>query len=225
MKTIRLILLVCIAVISCTLSAQSQRELGKLMRNRGEYYFTLSVNDPTEIQAISDLCSIDGSDGRIVVCYANQQEYDKLLQAGYKPSLQTPPSLREEAKMWEGGDRATYEWDSYPTYSQYQSMMQSFPSSAVSGRNCTYLELGTLNSGRKIMGIRINNGDTSGKPKFLYSSTIHGDETTGWILLLRLIDELCTSTDSRIVNLIDNLDIFIFPNTNPDGTYYVVTIP
>ncbi len=220
MKTIRCILLLCIAIISSTLSAQSQKELVELMHNRGEYYFTLSVNDPTEIQAISDLCSVDGTDGRIVVCYANQQEYDKLLQAGYEPSLQTPPSLREEAKMWEGGDRATYEWDSYPTYSQYQSMMQSFPSSAVSGRNCTYLELGTLNSGRKIMGIRINNGDTSGKPKFLYSSTIHGDETTGWILLLRLIDELCTSTDSRIVNLVNNLDIFIFPNTNPDGTYY-----
>ncbi len=220
MKKLRFIILVCIAFISSTISAQSQRELGELMRNRGEYYFTLSVNNPSEIQAISDLCSVDGTDGRIVVCYANQQEYDKLLQSGYHPDLMTPPSLREEAKMWEGGDRATYAWDSYPTYSQYESMMQGFPLSAVSGRNCTYLELGTLNSGRKIMGIRINNGDTTGKPKFLYSSTIHGDETTGWILLLRLIDELCTSTDSRIVNLIDNLDIFVFPNTNPDGTYY-----
>ena len=206
-------------LISGSLFAQSQKELGQLMRERGEYYFTLDVQKASEIQKINTICSVDATDGKTVVCYANQKQYENLLQAGYKPTLQTPPSLREEAKMWDG-NRATYEWDSYPTYSQYESMMQAFPSSAADGRTCTYLELGTLSSGRKIMGVRINNGNPEGKPKFLYSSTIHGDETTGWILMLRLIDELCTSTDSRIVNLVDNLDIFIFPNTNPDGTYY-----
>ncbi len=189
------------------------------MHERGEYYFTLTIQQPSEVQEINRVCSVDGIDGMNVVCYANQKQYDNLLQAGYKPTLQTPPSMLEEAKMWDG-NRATYEWDSYPTYSQYESMMQAFPSSVVSGRTCTYMELGTLPSNRKIMGVRINNGSPEGKPKFLYSSTIHGDETTGWILMLRLIDELCTSTDSRIVNLVDNLDIFIFPNTNPDGTYY-----
>ena len=220
MKTIRFILLLCIAFISVALNAQTQRELEQLMRDRGEYYFLLSVADRSEVQTINSLCSVDGFDGNNVVCYTNQQQYDKLLQAGYEPNLQMPPSLREEARMWDGSDRATYEWDSYPTYSAYQSMMQGFPATAVSGRTCTYMELGTLSSGRKIMGVRINNGSPDGKPKFMYSSTIHGDETTGWIMLLRLIDELCTSTDSRIVNLVNNLDIFIFPNTNPDGTYY-----
>ena len=219
MKFFRFIGLICFAVISRSLIAQSQRELGQLMRERGEYYFTLAVNEPTEIQSLSRLCSVDGTDGQTVICYANQEEYDQLLQLGYQPNLQTPPSLLTEAKMWDG-NRATYEWDSYPTYSQYISMMEGFPTSAVSGRICTLMDLGTLSSGRKIMGVRLNNGSPEGKPKFLYSSTIHGDETTGWILMLRLIDELCTSTDPRIVNLIDNLDIFIFPNTNPDGTYY-----
>lgn len=219
MKFFRFIGLICFAVISCSLIAQNQRELGQLMRERGEYYFTLAVNEPTEIQSLSRLCSVDGTNGQTVVCYANQEEYDQLLQLGYQPNLQTPPSLLTEAKMWDG-NRATYEWDSYPTYSQYETMMEEFPTSAVSGRTCTLMELGTLSSGRKIMGVRLNNGSPEGKPKFLYSSTIHGDETTGWILMLRLIDELCTSTDPRIVNLIDNLDIFIFPNTNPDGTYY-----
>ena len=219
MKFFRFIGLICFAVISRSLIAQSQRELGQLMRERGEYYFTLAVNEPTEIQSLSRLCSVDGTDGQTVICYANQEEYDQLLQLGYQPNLQTPPSLLTEAKMWDG-NRATYEWDSYPTYSQYISMIEGFPTSAVIGRTCTLMDLGTLSSGRKIMGVRLNNGSPEGKPKFLYSSTIHGDETTGWILMLRLIDELCTSTDPRIVNLIDNLDIFIFPNTNPDGTYY-----
>lgn len=221
MKTIRCIFLLCIAIISSTLSAQSQKELGELMRNRGEYYFTLSVNDPAEIQAISDLCSVDGTDGRIVVCYANQKEYDNLLEAGYEPNLQTPPSLREEAKMWEGGDRATYAWDSYLTYGDYVSMMESFPASVTNGANCTLLDLGTLSTSnhRRILGVRLYKGNPDGKPKFLYSSTMHGDEVTGMILMLRLIDEFCTSNDSRIQNILDNVDLFIFPNTNPDGTY------
>ena len=222
MKFLRFVTLLCVTAISSVMSAQSQRELSQLMRERNEYYFTLTVDNPKTIQAINEICSVDGVKGKTVVCYANQQQYDNLLKIGYQPSLQTPPSLREEAKMWEGGDRATYEWDSYPTYSQYQSMMEAYPASAISGRTCTLITLGTLSSGRKIMGVRINNGNenTTGKPKFLYSSTIHGDETTGWILMLRLIDELCTSTDSRIVNLVNNLDIYIFPNANPDGTYY-----
>ena len=219
MRILRYVFLLCIVAISGAIFGQSQDDLGILMRNRGEYYFTLSIDKPSEIQTISEICSIDNTDGRTVVCYANQQEYDRLLQAGYRPTLQTPPSLREEAKMWDG-NRATYEWDSYPTYSQYQSMMEAYPASAISGRTCSLIDLGTLSSGRKIMGVRIHNGSPDGKPKFLYSSTIHGDETTGWILMLRLIDELCTSTDSRIVDLVNNLDIFIFPNTNPDGTYY-----
>ena len=221
MKLLRYVILICVAVICGTTFAQSQRELGQLMRERGEYYFTLNVDKPAEIQAISNICSVDGTDGHTVVAYANQQEYDKLLQAGYQPNLQTPPSLREEAKMWDG-NRATYAWDSYLSYGDYVSMMEGFPSSVTNGANCTFIDLGTLSTTnhRRILGVRLNNGYPDGKPKFLYTSTMHGDEVTGMILMLRLINEFCTSTDTRIQNILNNVDLFIFPCTNPDGTYY-----
>ena len=220
MNKLKYCILVLALVIGGSLFAQSQRELRQLMRERNEYYFTLTVQEPSEIQGISKLCSVDGTDGRIVVCYANQQQYDNLLLAGYRPELQTPPSMLYDAVMWDGSDRASYEWDSYPTYDAYQSMMEAFPSQALSDRSCTLIDLGTLNSGRKILGVRLNNGQPNGKPRFLYSSTMHGDEVTGMMLMLRLIDEFCTSTDSRIVNILNNVDLFIFPLTNPDGTYY-----
>ena len=222
MKNIKCIILVCAAMISSLVSAQSQRELGQLMRNRGEYYFTLSVDDVAEIENLGDLCSVDGTDGHTVVAYANQQEYDKLLSLGLQPTLQTPPSLCEEAKMWEGGDRATYAWDSYLTYEQYVAMMEGFPSQALSDRTCTLIDLGQLatTNHRHLLGVRIYKGAPNGKPKFLYTSTMHGDEVTGMILMLRLIDELCTSTEPRILNLLNDVDIYIFPCNNPDGTYY-----
>ena len=220
MSKFKYCILVLAVIVTGILPAQSQKELGELMRERNEYYFTLTVQQPSEIQRISELCSVDGTDGKTVVCYANQQQYDNLLLAGYKPSLQTPPSMLDEAVMWDGSNRAAYEWDSYPTYDAYQSMMEAFPSEALSDRSCTLLDLGTLNSGRKILGVRLNNGQPDGKPRFLYSSTMHGDEVTGMMLMLRLIDEFCTSTDSRIVNILNHVDLFIFPLTNPDGTYY-----
>ena len=199
--------------------AQSQDELQQLMRNRGEYYFTLSVDDSSQIQELSRICSVDGTDGRNVVAYANQQEYDRLIALGYQLELQTPPSLRANVTMWNG--QGTYNWDSYLTYPQYVTMMEGFSDKAIEGRECTLFSLGTLSTTnhRQLLGVRINNGNPEGKPKFLYTSTMHGDEITGMILMLRLIDELCTSTDSRIVNLVNDLDIYIMPLTNPDGTY------
>ena len=219
MKAFKYLILVCLACIGSLALAQSQDELGQLMRNRGEYYFTLSVDDPTQIQTLGEICSIDGTNGRNVVAYANQQEYDKLIALGYQPELQTPPSLRANVTMWNG--QGTYNWDSYLTYPQYVTMMEGFPDKAIEGRSCTLFSLGTLSTSnhRQLLGVRINNGSPAGKPKFLYSSTMHGDEITGMILMLRLIDELCTSTDSRIVNLLNDVDIYILPLTNPDGTY------
>lgn len=218
MKTIRRFLFISLVFLMGTVS-YAQMDLNTLMRERGEYYFTLNVEKPNEIQAISEICSVDGTDGHIVVAYANQKEYDRLLQAGYQPALQTPPSMRANVTMWDG--QGTYNWNSYLTYPQYVSMMEGFPSKTVSGRTCTLLDLGQLSTSehRHLLGVRINNGNPEGKPKFLYTSTMHGDEITGMILMLRLIDELCTSTGSRIVNLVNNLDIYILPLTNPDGTY------
>ncbi len=221
MKLFRFITLFCFALIGNSLLAQSQQELKQLMQDRGEYYFTLNVDDPAQIQELCLICSVDGTDGYTVVAYANQEEYDKLITLGYQPNLQTPPSLREEAKMWDG-DRATYEWDSYLTYPQYINMMEGFPSSVTNGANCSLIDLGTLSTTnhRRILGIRLYKGNPDGKPKFLYTSTMHGDEVTGMILMLRLIDEFCTSSDTtRIANILNNVDLFIFPCTNPDGTY------
>ncbi|MCK7536337.1 MAG: hypothetical protein MZV63_37830 [Marinilabiliales bacterium] len=59
------------------------------------------------------------------------------------------------------------------------------------------------------------------EPEVFYTSTIHGDETAGFILMLRLADYLLKNynTDSRVKDLVDNLEIWINPLANPDGTY------
>ena len=87
-----------------------------------------------------------------------------------------------------GSGRMMADWDQYPNYLGYENMMYQFGIDHPD--KCEIITLGTLQSDRKLLVAHINNGSSARKRTLLYTSTIHGDETTGWMLLLRLIDYL-----------------------------------
>ena len=220
MKVLRYFILMLAVVVSGSIFAQrSQQELNQLMQQRNEYYFTFNLNGNDDLNAIARTISVDRVDGKVVTAYANNDDFARFQRLGYDITLQTPPSMLEEVAMWDGSNRAEYDWDSYPTYEAYEAMMFDFQTNHPD--KCEIITLGTLPSGRKIMIAHLNNGTADGKPKFLYTSTIHGDETTGWILMLRLIDYLLENPDEpEVQTVMNNLDLYIGPNTNPDGTYH-----
>jgi hypothetical protein len=113
------------------------------------------------------------------------------------------------------------EWDKYPTYPQYDSIMQSF--SNLYPDLCHLDTIGTTVNGRLVLALKISdNAQTDeDEPEVFYSSSIHGDETGGFILMLRLADYLFKNynRNTRVRNLVDNLEIWINPLANPDGTY------
>ncbi len=200
------------------LTAQ-ENKLNRLMQDRNEYYFTFELNGNDNLPQIAHMISVDRVDGNVVTAYANNKEFAEFQKLGYEITLQTPPSMLEEHVMWDGSNRAEYDWDQYPTYSAYENMMYAFQTNHPD--KCEIIELGTLPSNRKILIAHINNGTTAGKPKFLYTSTIHGDETTGWMLMLRWIDYLLENpTLPECANILENVDLYVGPNTNPDGTYH-----
>ena len=204
--------------VSLGLFAQ-ETNLSKLMQDRNEYYFTFELNGNDNLQKIAQTISVDRVDGNVVTAYANNKEFAEFQQYGYEITLQTPPSMMFEAEMWDGSNRAEYDWDAYPTYSAYEAMMFQFATDHPD--MCEILDLGTLPSNRKILIAHINNGNGAGKPKFLYTSTIHGDETTGWMLMLRMIDYILENpTLPECANVLENIDLYVGPNTNPDGTYH-----
>lgn len=215
MKRIFIFLLV--AVFSLNVYAQ-EKDLRSMMKERNEFYFSFEIDDLQDLAKIAKVISIDNVDGNKVTAYANNKQYERFLTLGMETTLLTPPSMLENYMMFDGRTRAEYDWDEYPTYEAYEAMMEEF--AATYPEKCTLIELGTLNSGRKILLARINDGNPDGKPKFLYGSTIHGDETTGFIMMLRLIDLLLTQPDlPEVKNVLDNIDLFVCPNANPDGTY------
>ena len=192
-------------------------DLYSLMRDRNEFYFEFKA-DLHKLTEISKVISIDKVSENNVVAYANNEEYEKILTLGIPTTLLLPPSMLESHKMYDGTNRGEYEWNEYPTYDVYEAMMREYAESYPD--KCSLLELGVLDSGRKLLVIRINDESVGCKPKVLLTSTIHGDETTGYVLMLRLIDELLTNESLPEVDRIrNNVDLFICPNANPDGTY------
>jgi hypothetical protein len=88
---------------------------------------------------------------------------------------------------------------------------------------CDIDTIGTTIYGKLVLVLKISdNAHTDeDEPETLYSSTIHGDETGSFVLMLRLADYVLKNyaSDSKIRNMVDNLEIWINPLANPDGTY------
>ena len=112
------------------------------------------------------------------------------------------------------------QWDRYPTYGTYVAMMQQW--AADFPALCRLDTIGTSIQGRLILSLEIagNLADTT-LPEFFYSSTIHGDEVTGYVMMLRLIDTLLHGYGSNpfYTRLVNTTRICINPLANPDGTY------
>ncbi|MBZ0243463.1 MAG: PKD domain-containing protein, partial [Bacteroidales bacterium] len=219
MKALRKWLFIATAMfIAVVGQAQSLEEF---YESRPEIYFELEIQGLEQLKELSDLVSVDGVDGLRITAYANRSQFEKLKNKGFHPNLLVPPSMLEEVEMIADiANREVFEWDAYPTYSAYVAMMNGFESDYP--EHSQTFNFGTLNSGRELLMLRINNGSPEGKPKFLYTATMHGDETAGYVLMLRLADYLLSNygLDERVTNIVDKLDIFINPLANPDGTFY-----
>lgn len=109
----------------------------------------------------------------------------------------------------------------YPTYDQYVQMMQDFASDYPS--ICMLDTFGTSVEGRLLLALKISDqvNEDEEEANFFYSSTMHGNEIVGYVLLLRLADLLLKDygNDTEITQLVDNLQIWINPLSNPDGSY------
>lgn len=112
-------------------------------------------------------------------------------------------------------------WDRYPTYSTYITMMQQWSTDYPT--LCRLDTIGTSVNGRLILSMELtaNHTDTT-LPQFFYSSTIHGDELTGFVMMMRLIDTLLRGygNNPQYTTLMNTTLICINPLANPDGTYY-----
>ena len=203
-----------------------QKELAEdQLEKRNEVYlkFTLEKAPTAEkLEYISRIISIDKIQEQDVWAYANHQTFNHFLELDLPYEVLTAPSMLHQPRMMDSREALSLdEWDYYPTYSAYVDIMKAFENNYPT--LCEVVSIKTLNSSREILFIHINNdlGSDQNEPEFLYTSSMHGDELTGYVLSLRLIDYLLSNygNDAQAKLLVDNIDIWINPLANPDGTF------
>ncbi len=185
-----------------------------------------TVLDAATLQSLSRDFSVDkvqrNADGtfntRISLSY---KEFD-AFQALHIPYTVTPKT-RAQVTMAHNYEQMTASWTRYPTYSTYLAIMDTFQTRYPNLCEIDTI-LATTPNGHKILCAHISNNlnDNEGKPSVCYISTIHGDEVVGYHEMLRLIHYLLTNynTNSYITHLVNNIDLWICPLYNPDGTYF-----
>jgi murein tripeptide amidase MpaA len=228
-RTLLFCIIFCSFLLPLNLLAQDQQEkiLNSVFKERGEVCFRFSVNSRSEINELTRIISIDNVKGNEVTAYANRDEFKKFLDKKYTYTILPPPStLLKESELNMGGVQTDAKgrtvWNFYPTYQQYLDFMAGFATTYPT--ICRVDTIGTSVQGRLLIAVKISDSVQfeRGKPQFLYTSSIHGDETTGYVLMMHLIDYLLSNygTDQRITNMVNNTEIFINPLANPDGTYH-----
>ncbi len=190
------------------------------LKDNHEVYFKFTISDRMELNTLTRIISIDNLEGYTVYAYANEAEFREFEKLNYDYTVLTHPGKLIEPEMSSDIEGITA-WDVYPTYDAYVMMMYLFQANYPN--LCRIVDGGTTVQGRKILFAVISDNviQHEAEPQFMYTSSMHGDELTGYVLMLRLIDSLLTTygTDSRITQLINNAEIWINPLANPDGTY------
>lgn len=227
----RLATLALLFTLALQLSAQTrtsdEKLLDSLFYNRGELFFTFQIADRSEIATLTRIISIDNLQGTLVTAYANREGFRKFLRLGYHYKIhQSPGTLIPEQELLSqcrDPKSSMTTWNYYPNYQQYLDFMAGFVTTYP--EICKLDTVGTSIQGRLILALRISdnvNQPEEPEPHFLYTSSIHGDELTGYILMMHLIDTLLQGygSDGRITDLINNVEIVINPLSNPDGTFH-----
>ena len=181
-----------------------------LFAKSNEVYFKFEISERSEIDALTKIVSIDNVKEYTVFAYANEREFKKFLTQEIDYEILPHPGTLIVPDMATSKEQMR-DWDVYPTYETYVTMMNDF---ATNYPNlCEIIDIGDTGDGRDLLFAKISDNISTDEdePEFMYTATMHGDETAPYIFMLRLIDYLLSNyeSDPRVANMVNNIDIFI----------------
>jgi hypothetical protein len=222
-RSLVLVQIFILGLLSNMILSQNHQNIEEIFKGKGEIYFRFENSNQADIQILTKMISIDHktSPGWIYA-YANKKEFEKFLKLNKAYELLPHPGTLIIPAMKSHVDiKSPNDWDYYPTYEAYLDLMNQFEQGYPD--LCDVFSIGTSVEGRQLLVAKIsaNVNVQEKEPRFLYTSSIHGDELTGYVLMLRLIDYLLKNytMDNEINTLLNNMEIWINPLANPDGTY------
>jgi hypothetical protein len=186
----------------------------------------IEVADRSRLEQLTRLVSVSNVQGRQVSAEVTARQLELLRDAGFSWRTVATREVNADEMCPPGWvDDPERTWNCYPTYAQYVGLMERF--AATHPDLCRLESLGpTSNQVRPhdLWALRISDFPEieEAEPEVMLTSTMHGNEATGFVLMLRLIHELLEGygVDPQATALVDELEIWINPNANPDGTYF-----
>ena len=162
------------------------------------------------VQAGYDLDSVQRNQ---VTVYADSDELSSLTNAGWQVSILPSPAASS-------GLVTMKSLGIYNDYTNMTAMLEFYATNCPA--ICRLFSIGKSVQGRDLWAMKITSkpDEPADKPGFKYISTMHGNEPLGTEMCLYLIDRLVSgygSNDTRIVKLVNNVEIWILPLMNPDG--------
>ena len=192
----------------------------RFIEERGEVILEFARPERDVLNEISRIISVDFVSEKTIRAYANQSGFLRFLELGLDFIVLDPPgfdSRSPEIKLY--SDLSFFE--KYPDYDEYDSIMQAFAQNYPT--LCVLDTFGYSVDDRMLLVVKLSDyaANDEAEPEFLYTSTMHGDETLGFVLMLRLIDYLLSNygTDAYVTDLLDGTELWINPLANPDGFY------
>lgn len=213
----KLIIFICIFCCYFTCFCQEYNKVKDILNQRGEAKILVKASE-NKLEELSLFTSIDRKIENKYLVYVNEKQFNNFLTLGLEYRLYQDEKQEKQINVATTIEQMQ-SWDRYPSYQVYvdlmQNLAQDFPNI------CKLDTIGYSVENRLILSLKIHDNATENAPKFFYSSTIHGDELTGAVALLRLADYLLKNhqTNNEIQNLISNMQIYICPIANPDGVY------
>ncbi|MCF0206635.1 MAG: T9SS type A sorting domain-containing protein [Bacteroidales bacterium] len=205
----------------CFASAFAQQSALEVLERRGEVYFRFEADAET-VANVSRSISVDNYQNGFCYAYANYAEFQKFLGLGLPYELVGDYYHKRNELLMANSVDEMYDWNRYPTYAVYAEMMRKFAEDYP--EICRLDTIGTSFSGYHLLVLKISDNVDADEmePEVFLGGQIHGDELIGGVLCLKLIDELLSGygSDEQITSMVDNLEIFVNPLSNPEGTYF-----
>ena len=178
-----------------------------------------TVKNRDKVARTLTVAKVKGND---VYAYANKKQLANFEALGYNYEILTNPGdLNSKNLTMATTIEQMADWDRYPTYEVMTEMMEKM---VIDYPDICKLEnIGQSQQGRNLWVLKISDNVNieENEPEFLYTGQMHGDEIVDYMMFLRLADYLLNNygTDDLATELINNVEIWINPLSNPDGTY------
>ncbi|MFD9037205.1 M14 family metallopeptidase [Streptomyces bottropensis] len=168
--------------------------------------------------------TVDDADDHSVFVSGRADQIKKLRQQGYEITALGAVPDRSHGE----DDVRLFDFPSADSrYHNYAEMTNEINSVVAANSSiASQRVIGTTYQGRNIVAIKIsdNVGTDEAEPEVLFTHHQHAREHLTVEMALYLLNELTSDygTDSRVTNMVNNREIWIIPDVNPDGGEYDV---